>query len=82
LIVTTINPDINAAIPKRHSYQKGTDEINYNLQDYVELINKLQKYTICNTSYCIRTKHGKLVCRFKYLKEINNKTLLHKDNHE
>jgi len=39
-IVITINPSINAAIPERYLYQKGSNEINYNLQDYIELVNK------------------------------------------
>ena len=41
LIVTTINLEINAAIPEQHPCQKRSDEIADDSQDYVELINKL-----------------------------------------
>ncbi len=40
-IVTTMNPEINAAIPERHPCQKGRNEIDDKDQDYIELINKL-----------------------------------------
>jgi hypothetical protein len=29
-------------ISKKHLYQKETNEINYDFQNYIELINKLQ----------------------------------------
>ena len=44
-IVTTMNPEINAAIPERHPCQKGRNEIDDKDQDYIELINKLQRHT-------------------------------------
>src|SRR5687768_6436051 len=40
-IVTTVNLGINAARPERHPCQKGPDEIDDGIQDYIELINKL-----------------------------------------
>ena len=53
-IVTTINPGINAPIPEKHPCQKGSDELQDNSQqDYIELINKLQRHTRCSISYCI-----------------------------
>jgi hypothetical protein len=33
---------IHASIPERHPCQKRNDEIEDDLQDYIELINKLQ----------------------------------------
>jgi ATP-dependent DNA helicase PIF1 len=78
-VVTTINPNINAPFPERHPCQKGSDEINYNLQDYVELINKLQRHTRCSPSYCIRVKGGQQVCRFGYPKDINDHTIICED---
>ena len=54
-IVTTINPDMNAAIPEQHPCQKSSDEIDDSTQDYIELINKLQRHTRCS-SYCLRKK--------------------------
>jgi hypothetical protein len=54
-IVTTINPEINAAIPVRHPCQKRSDETKDNSQqDYIELINKLQRHTRCSPLYCLR----------------------------
>jgi len=58
-LVTTINPNINAAIPERHICQKGQEEIIDDLQDYVKLINKLQRHTRCNPSYYIHTNRNK-----------------------
>ena len=52
-IVTTINPEMNAPIPNRHPCQKECDEIDDGLQDYIELINKLQRHTRCSPSYYI-----------------------------
>jgi hypothetical protein len=71
LIVTTINPGINATIPEKHPCQKGSDELQDNSQqDYIELINKLQRHTRCSTSYCIRVnkRTGQQTCRFDYPK--------------
>ena len=57
-IVTTINPGINVAIPEKHPCQKINEEIDDSSQDYIELINKLQRHTRCSPSYCIRIKKG------------------------
>ncbi|PKK71909.1 hypothetical protein RhiirC2_777839 [Rhizophagus irregularis] len=54
--------------------------INNDLQDYVELINKLQRHTKCSPSYCLCSKHGQ-VCRFRYPKERNDHSFIHEDNH-
>jgi hypothetical protein len=64
-LVTTVNPGLGASVPERHPCQKRTDELCYNLQDYVELINKLQHHTKCSSSYCLRTdRAGNQSCRF------------------
>ncbi|PKY29831.1 hypothetical protein RhiirB3_446622 [Rhizophagus irregularis] len=81
LIVTTINPDMYAPISERHPCQKGVEEINDDLQDYVELINKLQRHTKCSPSYCLRSKQGQQVCRFGYPKKRSDHSFVHKDNH-
>ncbi|CAG8503777.1 4193_t:CDS:2 [Paraglomus occultum] len=52
-LVTTINPGINAPIPNRHPCQKNHSELQDDLQDYIDLINKLQRHTRCSPSYCI-----------------------------
>ncbi|GBC07071.1 hypothetical protein RclHR1_07220013 [Rhizophagus clarus] len=54
-MVTTINPDINAAIPKYHPCKKRSNKIEDDSKDYIELINKLQHHTYCNPSYYART---------------------------
>lgn len=41
-LVTTINPGLNAPFPERHPCQKSSEELQYDLQDYVKLINKVQ----------------------------------------
>ncbi len=40
-MVTTINLNIFATIPEKYPCQKGGDEIDDSLQNYIELINKL-----------------------------------------
>ncbi|CAB4427787.1 unnamed protein product [Rhizophagus irregularis] len=64
-IVTTINPAIHAPVPEKHPCQKDSSEIDDGLQDYIELINKLQRHMRCSPSYCIRTnREGVQTCKF------------------
>lgn len=53
-LVTTINPRKDAPPPDNHPYQKRSEDLNDDMRDYVELIDKLQRHTRCS-SYCIRT---------------------------
>ncbi|CAG8802972.1 2782_t:CDS:2, partial [Cetraspora pellucida] len=81
-LVTTINPGLNAPVPDRHLCQKNHDEIHDDLQDYIDLINKLQRHTRCSPSYCLRiNKSGQQFCRYGYPKEISEHTYLRDDNH-
>src|SRR3989440_1844252 len=81
-MVSTINPEINAPIPERHPCQKSSSEIEYDLQDYIELINKLQRHTRCSPQYCIRrSKSGQEACRFGFPKELTDRTFIRDDNH-
>src|SRR6266498_5049237 len=83
ILVTTINPGINVPIPRRHPCQKGSDEIVDNEQDYIELINKLQRHTRCSSSYCLQTKrNGQTLCRFGYPIERNDRTFICSDKNE
>ena len=41
-LVTTINPRLNAPFPDHHPCQKHSEDLNDDMQDYIELINKLQ----------------------------------------
>jgi len=44
-------------------------------------VNKLQRHTRCNSSYCLRVdRSGQQRCRFGYPKEIVRDTYLHDDN--
>jgi hypothetical protein len=82
-IVTTINSEINAAIPRKYPCQKSSDEIKDNLQqDYIELVNKLQRHTYCSPSYCLRVnkKTGQQMCRFGYPKDYIDRTFIREDN--
>src|SRR3990170_4143760 len=81
-IVTTINPNIFASIPERHPCQKSSNEIVDDTQDYIELINKLQRHTRCSPSYCLRVKkNDETVCRFGYPKEISGQTYIRNDKY-
>lgn len=79
-LVTTMNPRPIAPIPDRHPCQKRHDELNDDIQDYVDLINKLQRHTRCSPSYCLRVnKTGQQTCRFGYPKEIIEHTFVRDD---
>jgi len=44
LLVTTINPGLDVPFSKSHSCQKRSDELQYDLQNYIDLVNKLQRH--------------------------------------
>ena len=44
-LVTTINLGIDSPVPTQHPCQKRHNEIANNEQDYIDLINKLQRHT-------------------------------------
>ena len=73
---------MNAPIPNCHPCQKECDEIDDGLQDYIELINKLQRHTRCSPSYCIRInkRTGQQKCRFGYPKDHNDRTFIQDNN--
>lgn len=79
-LVTTINPGIDSPVPEQH--QKQYNEITNNEQDYIDLINKLQRHTRCSPSYCLRVnKDGQQSCRFRYPKENIEQSYLRDDEH-
>ncbi|EXX54637.1 uncharacterized protein LOC113214878 [Rhizophagus irregularis DAOM 181602=DAOM 197198] len=81
-LVTTINSGLDMPVPERHPCQKQKSEIRDDQQDYIDLINKLQNHTRCRPGYCLRIdKEGKQFCRFKYPKEIVEKTFVRDDGH-
>jgi hypothetical protein len=79
-LVTTINPGFNAPIPDRHPCQKRHNELQDDEQDYIELINKLQRHTHCSPSYCLRVNQkGQQSCRFGYPKDNVEETIVKDD---
>ena len=79
-LITTINPGLDMPVPERHPCRKKKNELRDEEQDYIDLINKLQRHTRCSPAYCLRiNREGKQVCRFKYPKEINRQTLVRDD---
>jgi hypothetical protein len=79
-LVTTINPYPDAPVPVRHPCQKANDELCDDLQDYIELVNKLQKHTRCSPSYCLRTKNGQQYCRFGFPKDNVEHSFIHEND--
>src|SRR3954451_411986 len=49
-------------------------------KDYVQLINKIQRHTQCNSSYCLRIKNGQQSCRFGFPKENVESTFVRDDS--
>jgi hypothetical protein len=81
-IVSTINPGLGMPIPEHHPCRKKKHEIQDDMQDYIELINKLQRHTRCSTLYCIRKrKDGQQECRFGYPKEVTESTYIKYNDH-
>src|SRR6266540_3635262 len=80
-LVTIINPRIDAHVPDRHPCQKNKDEIHGDLQDYIELVNKLQRHTRCSPSYCLRTNREGQFCRFGFPKDNVEHTFIRDDDH-
>ncbi|CAG8816966.1 1521_t:CDS:2, partial [Cetraspora pellucida] len=79
-LVTTINPGLNAPIPNCYPCKKRLRELRDDLQDYTELVNKLQRHMRCSPSYCLRVnKAGQQLCRFGYPKENSDHTIVHDD---
>ena len=79
-LVTTINPGLDMPVPEWHLCQKKSNELYDDQQDYIDLINKLQRHTRCSPAYylCI-DQEGKQTCRFKYPKEINEQIFVRDD---
>jgi hypothetical protein len=80
-LITTINPSLNAPLPDYHPCQKRSEELNDDMQDYIELINKLQQHIRCN-SYCLQTNKqtGKQACRFEFPKKLVDQTTIYDNN--
>ena len=79
-INTTINPRFNSHIPDRHLCQKDRSKLFDDQQDYIDLVNKLQRHTRYSPSYCLRVnRDGKQSCRFGFSKEITEQTTV-RDN--
>ena len=80
-LVTTINPGLDAPLSDNHPCQKCLEDLHNNMQDYIELINKLQRHTRCS-SYCLRIdkQTDKQTCRFGFPKELTDQTTIHNNN--
>jgi len=53
-LITTINPELDMPVPERHPCQKKSNELYDDQQDYIDLINKLQRHTRYSPAYCLR----------------------------
>ncbi len=84
LLSTTINPGFDAFVPNLHPCQKRSEDLRDDKQDYIKLVNKLQRHTWCNSSYCLRVDNhtGQQKCRFGYPKDLTENTYLHDDNRQ
>ena len=80
-LIITINPDLDVPSPDHHPCQKCLEDLNDDIADYIELINKLQRHTRYGF-YCLRIdkKTGEQKCRFGFLKELINQTTIQNDN--
>ncbi|CAG8721781.1 4893_t:CDS:2 [Cetraspora pellucida] len=72
---TTINPGLNAPVPDHHLCQKWPTEIDDGLQDYIELINKLQYHTSNVDLKSVLTIHAALQYVSKYVSKAEPRSL-------
>jgi len=81
LLITIMNSNLDISVLNHYSCQKKTEEIFDNLQDYIELVNKLQYHTQYNSSYYLWVNHlSQQQCRFGYPKKIVKDTCLCDNN--
>ena len=83
-VVSTINPavapdgsDVDSAplpVTQPHICNKSYLEVADRQEDLSQLITTCQRHTICSEAYCLRTRHGKQVCRFGYPKPLQPET--------
>ncbi len=81
-LATTINLRLDAPVPNFHPCQKCSDKFFDDKQNYIELVNKLQRYIWYNLFYYLHVDHctGQQYCKFDYLKDLMKNTYLHDDN--
>ena len=71
-LLSTWNPEppdeLNWKKPPVHPCAKKFCEISEQSwdTDYVDLLNTVQRHSICNSAYCLKEKDGNQYCRFKY----------------
>ncbi|GES74199.1 ATP-dependent DNA helicase Pif1-like [Rhizophagus clarus] len=53
---------------------------HFDLLDYIELVNKLQKHTRCSPSYCLRSKDDEQYCRFGFPKDKVEHSFIYENN--
>lgn len=65
--------------PSIHPCQEYHKNIKDSGNDYIDLLNMVQRHTRCSTSYCLRKKHNETEpkCRFNFPFETCTKTSLH-----
>ena len=64
--------------PIIHPCQKNYNDIKESDNDYIDLLNMIQRHTRCSTSYCLRKKGNEKEpkCRFNFPFQHNEKTSL------
>ena len=81
-ILSTCNPDPpdegDWIKPIIHPCQKNYNDIKESDNDYIDLLNMIQRHTRCSTSYCLRKKGNEKEpkCRFNFPFQHNEKTSL------
>jgi len=53
-LVIMINPGFDIPVPEWYLCQKKSNELYDDQQDYIDLINKLQRHTRYSPAYCLR----------------------------
>ena len=70
-----VNPGLDVPPSAEHPSAMRADNLTFTFKDLAQLLNRVQRHTRCNTSYCLRRAKGSdanapMVCRFKFPQEI------------
>lgn len=63
-LISTMHPNVNEPPAPVHPCRVKVSQVTNDKQDLAQLLNKVQRHTICTPGYCLKGKPPK--CRFKF----------------
>ncbi|XP_034245752.1 uncharacterized protein LOC117647887 [Thrips palmi] len=75
-IISCNNPNVNFEVISGHPCERRLLEVINTDNDYINLVNTVQRHTQCKKGYCLKQKKGTLKCRFNFPFEMEEYTKL------